>query len=95
MSSTDGLTNSHQAHRETQQARIQAGAARREGELLDVLDEELRRRMRSALARSTGDGLAGLMEAVREGKVDPYSAALEILGDEKRVAALVEPTGTD
>jgi LAO/AO transport system kinase len=84
----------HQTHRETQQARIQAGAARREGELLDVLDEELRRRMRSALARSSGDGLAGLMAAVREGKVDPYSAALEILGDEKRVAALVEPTGT-
>jgi LAO/AO transport system kinase len=81
----------HREYREGEKARSQDGAKRRESELLDVLDEELRRRVRSKLAHPpVGDGLAGLIEAVRSGTVDPYSAALEILADSKRIAALLE-----
>jgi hypothetical protein len=61
--------------------------------LLDILDEELRRRMRSAFHRARTDGIASVIEAVRRGTLDPYAAALEILADEKRLAALVEPEG--
>jgi LAO/AO transport system kinase len=53
---------------------------RREGELLDVLDEELRRRLERGLG-CAADGIAPLVEAVRGGSVDPYTAALRILED--------------
>lgn len=89
----DGVWSSiaaHRAHSEAHQGRAQSGMAQREGELLDILDEELRRRMRRALASPPPDGLGGVVDAVREGTLDPYSAALEILADEKRVASLIE-----
>ena len=54
--------------------------ARREGELLDVLDEELRRRLERGLD-CAADGMSPLVEAVRGGSVDPYTAALRILDD--------------
>jgi LAO/AO transport system kinase len=85
---------SHREHREARESRSQGGAERRESELLDVLEEELRRRVRWSIAHPPGDGLAGIIEAVRSGTVDPYSAALEILGDEGRMAALVEAPET-
>jgi LAO/AO transport system kinase len=80
----------HRAHREAHDHRARAGAERRENELLDVLDEELRRRLRTSFGSAAPDGLQALVDAVREGSKDPYSAALEILADAKRVAALVE-----
>lgn len=91
----DGVWSSiaaHRAHREAHEARAQAGGAHCEGELLDILDEELRRRMRRTLAHPPTDGLAGVIEAVRQGTLDPYSAALEILADEERVASLIGDT---
>ena len=53
--------------------------ARREGELLDILDEELRRRLERGLAGT--DGVGALVDAVRGGRLDPYTAALQILED--------------
>jgi LAO/AO transport system kinase len=53
-------------------------AARRESELLDVLDEEVRRRLEERL-RTAGDGARDVVAAVRSGKLDPYSAALRLL----------------
>jgi LAO/AO transport system kinase len=52
---------------------------RREGELLDILDEELRRRLERGLAGT--DGVGALVDAVRGGRLDPYTAALQILED--------------
>ena len=54
---------------------------RREGELLDVLEEELRRRVEQGLGTAAADGLGSLLDAVRGGAIDPYSAALRILDD--------------
>lgn len=81
----------HRRHREAIGARRHGEADQREGELIDVLDEELRRRMRRSLSGASGDGFGPLVEAVRKGERDPYSAALEILADTERLATLVEP----
>ncbi|HJQ83491.1 MAG TPA: methylmalonyl Co-A mutase-associated GTPase MeaB [Candidatus Binatia bacterium] len=61
---------------------------RREGELLDILDEELRRRLERRLG-ATADGIAPLLEEVRAGTVDPYSAALRILEDAPTLETLL------
>ena len=53
---------------------------RREGELIDILDEELRRRLERGLG-SAPDGVGPLLEAVRGGDLDPYTAAQRILED--------------
>jgi putative protein kinase ArgK-like GTPase of G3E family len=59
---------------------------RREQELIDVLDEEVARRVHSNLAAETADGRAGLIQKVRDGTMDPYTAAMTILGDETAVS---------
>ena len=61
---------------------------RREGELLDVLDEELRRRLERGLG-TVPDGLGPLLDAVRGGEVDPYTAALRILEDVRTLEGLL------
>ncbi len=64
------------------------GIGRREGELLDILDEELRRRLERGLGGAT-DGVRPLIDAVRAGDVDPYTAALRILEDGSTLQALL------
>ncbi len=70
----------HRASLEADADRARRARLRREGELLDILDEELRRRLEQGLGGS-GDGLGALLDAVRAGAVDPYTAALRILDD--------------
>jgi LAO/AO transport system kinase len=84
---------SHRTYREGQGRGTPPDGERSEAELLDILDEELRRRMRSALSHARTDGIAAVVEAVRRGTLDPYAAALEILSDATRLAALVGPEG--
>jgi hypothetical protein len=61
---------------------------RREGELVDILDEELRRRLERGLGGAT-NGIAPLLEAVRGGELDPYTAALRILEDTRTLEGLL------
>jgi LAO/AO transport system kinase len=63
-------------------------ADRRARELVDILDEELRRRVQRGLDVEA-NGLGPLVASVRDGSVDPYSAAVRILGDERALAHLV------
>jgi LAO/AO transport system kinase len=70
----------HRAFLATDAERAGRAHERREGELLDILDEELRRRLERGLGGAT-DGVRPLLDAVRAGDVDPYSAALRILED--------------
>ncbi len=89
---TEALWNAigaHRAQREAAGTRSREGGDRRAGELLDILDEELRRRMRQMLAHPHAEGFARVVQAVREGTLDPYSAALQILEDEERFATLI------
>jgi LAO/AO transport system kinase len=63
-------------------------AARRAGELIDILEEEMRRRLEAGLIADP-NGLGAVVESVRSGRVDPYSAAMRILEDNDILAALV------
>jgi LAO/AO transport system kinase len=63
-------------------------AARRAGELIDILDEEVHRRLEAGLIADP-NGLGSVVESVRSGRVDPYSAAMRILEDDDALAALV------
>jgi hypothetical protein len=53
-----------------------------------VLGEELRARLGRALAAG-GDGVRALVEDVRAGTTDPYSAALRLLEDPAVLLRLV------
>jgi LAO/AO transport system kinase len=70
----------HRAFLAADAERVRRDRQRREGELIDILDEELRRRLEQGLG-AAADGLVPLLEAVRGGDVDPYTAALRILED--------------
>jgi len=89
---TEAVRDAIEAHRAFHAAdaeRIRRERVRREGELLDVLDEELRRRLEQGLGGHAADGLAPLLDAVRAGTVDPYSAALRILEDAPTLERLI------
>src|SRR5262252_8384408 len=66
--------DAHKAYLANAGERAARDAARREVELVDILDEELRRRVEAGLAGAV-DGVGTLVEQVRTGAVDPYSAA--------------------
>jgi putative protein kinase ArgK-like GTPase of G3E family len=63
------------------EGRAERERERREQELIDVLEEEVARRVHRNLGAEAADGRAGLIEKVRAGTIDPYSAALAILDD--------------
>ena len=78
----------HRAHVTADGERGRRAASRRAGELIDILEEEMHRRLAARLVTDP-NGLGALVEAVRSGNVDPYSAALRILEDDDTLAALV------
>jgi LAO/AO transport system kinase len=69
-------------------ARAGRAAARRAADTIDIIDEEVRRRLEAGLVADP-NGLGALLESVRRGAVDPYSAALRILGDDATLTNLV------
>jgi len=78
----------HRAFVPTDAERAGRAAARRAGELMDILEEEMRRRLEAVLIADP-NGLGSIVESVRDGRVDPYSAALRILENDDALAALV------
>jgi len=78
----------HRAFVSSDAERAGRAAARRAADTIDIVDEEVRRRLEAGLiADSNGPG--ALLESVRQGAVDPYSAALRILGDDAALTNLV------
>jgi LAO/AO transport system kinase len=78
----------HHAERAT--AKDVAGEeARRVADVLDIIDEELARRLRDGIA-TAADGVAPILSSVRSGALDPYSAAVRILGDATALGALFQ-----
>lgn len=71
----------------------EAVAAARRDELVEVLTEELHRRVAEAIERGALDDL---LAQVQHDQVDPYRAALQIVSDPVRLVALLrsEPTGS-
>jgi LAO/AO transport system kinase len=66
--------------------------SRRVGDVLDILDEEVERRLRTGLSAAQ-DGVAPVIAAVRAGTIDPYAAAVQILADPALLALLVTRGG--
>ncbi len=62
-------------------------AAERVAEWSEILRDEVTYRLDRALRESS---LGDVAERLRRGEIDPYAAALEVLDDEARVAALVK-----
>jgi LAO/AO transport system kinase len=88
---TDAVLDALERHRAFLRAdpeRARQQRLRREGELLDILDEELHRRLARGLD-AAADGVGPLLEAVRGGDLDPYTAAQRILEDTKTLARLL------
>ena len=78
----------HRAHRQAASTQADDERRRRERELVDIVQEELRRRLEATIADAT-DGLAPVVRAVRDGTLDPYSGALRVLADGRTVARLL------
>jgi LAO/AO transport system kinase len=76
----------HREHVSSTDERAGRAAARRAAELVDILDEELRRRLETGLAAMPN----GVMASVRDGEIDPYSGAMRILDDRATLTGLVE-----
>ncbi|HEY8515770.1 MAG TPA: methylmalonyl Co-A mutase-associated GTPase MeaB [Candidatus Binatia bacterium] len=76
------------AHAEVRRAGLTAesGARERVTEWTEILRDELALRLDRALA--SGD-LDGVKDRLRSGEVDPYTAALEVLGDPDRLKRLL------
>jgi LAO/AO transport system kinase len=90
----DELLTQIKAHAEARRAARtpESGARERVVEWTEILRDELARRLDRALA----DGaLATVADKVRAGTVDPYSAALEVLGDGERMQALLAEARRD
>jgi LAO/AO transport system kinase len=83
---------SHGRSRTSDPERARRERTRREDELLDALDEELRRRLALGLG-ADADGVGVLLDEVRAGRLDPYSAALRILDDVRTLEALLGRRG--
>jgi LAO/AO transport system kinase len=79
----------HRRHVESDGGERRAAEERRQREFLEVLSGAIADRVRDHVAR----GFAALLERVRRGEQDPYSAALEVLADRERVRRLLD--GTD
>jgi len=62
--------------------------AQRVRDVLDLIDEEVQRRVQAAVA-TPRDGMRPLLDQVRAGTLDPYSAAVRILADPVGLAALL------
>jgi LAO/AO transport system kinase len=78
----------HRAFVSGDAGRAGRAATRRAADAIDIIDEEVRRRLEAGLVADP-NGLGALLESVRQGAVDPYSAALRILGDDAALANLV------
>jgi GTPase len=78
----------HRAHLAADAERGRRALERREGEVLDILDEEIHRRLRTRL-ETDGVALRAVVESVRTGTLDPYTAAVRVLADPATLADLL------
>src|SRR5579863_2866299 len=90
----DALVAAIEKHREYQQAHRDPmrDNDRRAHEFIEVLTSELEERAERALANG-GGGAGGVMREVREGGLNPYSAARRIIEDGAAIAELLAQGG--
>ena len=91
---TEAVVQAVDRHRETARAAPGGDEERRVGDVVDIIDEEVQRRLRAAFAADR-DGMGPLLADVRSGAVDPYSAAVQILADPIALGVLLAQRGKD
>lgn len=77
----------HRAYLEQSRALDARRRAFRRAELLEIVEDRVRRRLRSALADPAA--LAALAQEVEQGEVDPYTAVDSIFADPERLGHLL------
>jgi LAO/AO transport system kinase len=85
---TEAVLAALDRHRDAARGTKESEDTRRIGDVVDIIDEEVHRRLRAAFA-ADGDGVGALLAAVRAGTLDPYSAAVRILADAGALGALL------
>ena len=90
---TEAVVTAIDRHREMARA-SSSDEDRRIGDVVDIIDEEVQRRVRAAFDAGR-DGVGALLERVRSGALDPYSAAVQLLGDPSALGALLAQRGKD
>ncbi len=84
---TEQVLDACMAHCEYRKTHTQRSAALRlRAEVFEICEEEIMRRLRRATSR---DSVQATLAAVADGAKDPYSAALEILGDRGRLTDIL------
>lgn len=85
---TEAVLDASLGHREHRRAnpRREHIARRLQAEVMEICEEEVMRRLVHAAARAS---LRTVLDRVGEGSEDPYHAALEILSDRERLAAIL------
>ena len=85
---TEEVVDACFAHREERESpgRVARKSRRLRAEVLEICEEELMRRLKSRVDR---EPLAKLLDGVAAGEQSPYAAALEVLADGERLAAIL------
>ena len=91
---TEAVLQALDRHRESVRATADGDEAQRIGDVVDIIDEEVHRRLRTAFDGNL-DGVGPLLAAVRSGAVDPYSAAVQVLSDPSVLSALLAQRGSN
>lgn len=78
----------YQARSGTTAARNAAG---RQEEFLSILRDEISRRLEASVEDG---GFGNLLQQIKRGEIDPYSAALQVIDDDARVRALLKKRTT-
>ena len=80
-------TGAHTAHRRTTGAAI-APERRRLEDVLDLVEEQIGRRLRALIAQPAPE-LEPVLRDVRDGRLDPYTAAMQVLRDAHLLARVL------
>ena len=89
---TETVLQALERHRESARATASGEETRRVDDVMDIIDEELQRRLQAAFAAEQ-DGVGPLLAAIRSGAVDPYSAAVQVLSDPSVLGVLLAQRG--
>jgi LAO/AO transport system kinase len=88
---TQELLDACMAHREHQAGEtfVRRRGARLQSEVLEICNEEVSRRLRRGLSEGGNESMVAMMTEVAQGRVDPYDAALRVLGETTELTKLL------
>jgi LAO/AO transport system kinase len=85
---TKAVLDALERHRAATRRDGDGDESRRVSDVIDILDEEMHRRLRAGFA-APQDGMVPMLAELRAGTIDPYTAAVRILDDPTMLDRLV------